>query len=199
MENGLSPEHTNDWNQKYRNHLVNARKRGLESDLTFEDYLDLIVDAGIAEPSSVGRSLNQFQLGRLGDTGNYTKSSCRFITAEQNILEKKQNGGTANVGKKSGEWRRGLTKETNETIARQAASMTGRTKETHAGVAAQAAKLAKNFVLTAPDGTVHTGNNVSEFSDRHGLNKFSLYNVFSGKQSNHKGWTGHYQQPLESL
>ena len=81
-----------------------------------------------------------------------------------------------------------------------AEKLRGRTKENHAGVAIRADKLAKEFVMISPDGTVHQGKNVAEFCKEHDLRTSKVYRVFGGDNAHHKGWTGHYvqEEPLFS-
>lgn len=53
----------------------------------------MAVEAGISDPDSIGRKSGQYQMGRYGDKGIYEKGNCRFITREQNQLERVLNGG----------------------------------------------------------------------------------------------------------
>lgn len=59
------------------------------SDLTFEDYLDMMVSAGL-RPSMVGKRRGQFHLARYNDEGGYSVTTCRFIPQEQNQKERKE-------------------------------------------------------------------------------------------------------------
>lgn len=58
------------------------------SDLTFQQYLDKLVEAGIS-PSMVGNQSHQYNLSRYGDQGVYTVDNCRFITRLENLKEQK--------------------------------------------------------------------------------------------------------------
>jgi hypothetical protein len=73
---------------KWRYKVSFARMRGIPMLLSLQEYRQLIKDAGIAA-YQIGKSKNSYQLGRYGDTGNYEKGNCRFITFSQNQLERK--------------------------------------------------------------------------------------------------------------
>jgi hypothetical protein len=176
---GYTEEDAETWYAKYSIHQRNARVRGLESELSFEQYLSKAVQAGIDAPDGIGTNTGQFVLGRVGDVGNYTVDSCRFITTTQNLQEATENGRRAIAGPKI------------------AATKIGRTKENHPGTASQADKLAKEFVLVDPTGVEHRGKNLKEFCDQRDLEARALYSVFAGRRSHHKGWTGKYVQSTE--
>lgn len=74
--------------QKYRNKRANARKEGLECELTFDDYCTLVESAGL-KSSDLGFSGKKYVLARYGDMGNYTMGNCRFILQSENAAEKK--------------------------------------------------------------------------------------------------------------
>lgn len=59
-----------------------------KSNLTFEQYLNKLVEAGIT-PSNVGKRSTDYSLSRINDEGPYTQKSCRFITTRANCLEQK--------------------------------------------------------------------------------------------------------------
>lgn len=82
---GLDPTYQTYWYYKWGNLFssVSANK------LTFEEYIGLAIDAGIETPHQIGRLPGQYQLGRLGDMGDYEIGNCRFITKEENQKEKK--------------------------------------------------------------------------------------------------------------
>ena len=185
---GLMLTDTDEWYRKYTGHLSSARKRGLVSNLSFEDYLRKVVTADLEAPGQIGKHNGQYQLGRTGDVGDYENDNCRFITSEQNRQEAVENGRFISAAAR----RSALTKENTEWIRRVAESKIGRTKENDPGRAAQADKLAKEFVLRDPNGVEHRGKNLSEFCQQRGLNPRALYEVFSGRQTHHKGWTGYY-------
>ena len=189
---GLNENDAAEWYQKYYSHFHGSIQRGLDSELSFSQYLQKAVAAGISDPSKIGRENNQHQLGRVGDIGNYTEANCRFISVEQNRHECFENGRTLEGNERRAEQMRGQTKETSERVRRMAETVSGRTKENHPGVAASAEKRSREFILIDPNGVEHRGKNLSEFCDNHGLRKFNVYNVFAGRQSNHKGWTGRY-------
>lgn len=174
-DQGLNAEDAESWYIKYRGQRDHATERGLKSELTFEDYLTKAQEAGITSPEQIGPGKDKFVLGRHGDVGNYTGESCRFIPSEQNLQESHENGRRALAGQKC------------------AITITGRTKENNPGTAAQAEKLAKNFVMIDPTGTVYRGSNLFEFCGQHGLDARAMYGVFSGRRPHHKQWTGRYE------
>jgi hypothetical protein len=187
-ETGFDQADSQAWYQKYAIQRQSAQQRGIGRDLSFREYLNLANQAGLTKPDQIGRSAEQFHLSRHGDAGNYTTGNCRFITARENHFEAIQNGTldrhhAAMIGQ---------TKETSERVRKMAQKKTGRTKENDQGRAAQADKLAKEFVLRAPDGTVHRGKNVVEFCKQHNLDQANLAKVLSGKRPSHKQWTGFY-------
>jgi hypothetical protein len=196
VSNGFSPEDTQAWSRKYWAHRGSAVERGLRSKLTFDQYLNKASEAGLVEPGNIGLRKGKFQLGRIGDEGDYTNENCRFIPGEQNRREAFQNGKHDEAIKASSSAtsvrQLGQTKETSERVRRMAETRSGRTKETHQGTAAQAQALAKEFVLTDPDGTIHQGKNANEFAKAHNLDQSTLSKVLLGKKPSHKGWTGHY-------
>lgn len=73
--------------RKYRNKCYNAKKEGLKCELTFEEYIRLVNDAGL-KSSDLGFTGKKYVLARIGDTGNYKFGNCRFITQKENVHEK---------------------------------------------------------------------------------------------------------------
>jgi hypothetical protein len=59
------------------------------SDLSFDAYLGMIVEAGL-RPNMVGKRRGQFHLARYKDEGSYSIGNCRFIPQEQNQQERKE-------------------------------------------------------------------------------------------------------------
>lgn len=72
---------------KWINKRVNAAAEGIPFDLSYEDYLELVNQAGL-KSSQLGFSGEGYVLARLGDAGGYTKTNCRFITQLENAHEK---------------------------------------------------------------------------------------------------------------
>lgn len=71
----------------YNNWIQIFRIEG--SSLTFEEYLNKMLDAGIL-PENVGNDMNMdYHLSRYNDEGPYTNESCRFILKTENMLEQK--------------------------------------------------------------------------------------------------------------
>ncbi|BDD79902.1 hypothetical protein [Burkholderia phage FLC9] len=192
VEKGFPAEQAEEWFTKYSLHLQAARARDLDSVLTFSQYLDKVVNAGLTEPSSIGRRKGQHVLGRVGDVGNYTEESCRFITVEQNHKERFENGRHINGYRRRGDEMIGQTKDTSDRYRKSSEAKVGKTKLTDPGHARQAQAIAKTFVMVAPDGTEHQGTNLFEFCQKHGLSATGMYDVFAGRRKHHKGWKGSY-------
>lgn len=167
---GYPEEQTPVWFLKFRRHKDHARDRGLVSELTFAQYVEKAQQAGMKGPEEIGIKIDQHHLSRHGDEGPYRGDTCRFITSSENLIEAHANGRhDARLQFQKGE-----------------------TKETHARVASMADKKAKEFVLTAPDGTFYEGKNLEVFCKEHGLNRGGMANVCRGLRPHHKGWTGNY-------
>jgi hypothetical protein len=175
---GLFDEDVGLWYKKYHGHKYHAMQRGLKSFLTFKNYMVKVVEAGLSRPDQIGARGEQYQLGRIGDTGDYTIDNCRFITSRQNILEAFSNKRHLDSIEQKAKLRRGQTKETCEAVAKQAASLS-RT-------------LSKEFVVFDPDGNRYTGRDISEFSKQHGLYHGGLHAVCRGERRSCRGWTGSY-------
>ena len=63
-----------------------ANERNIPFNLSFEDYLSLIIEADITE-SDIGWGASKYCLGRYGDDGPYQIGNCRFITNRENGIE----------------------------------------------------------------------------------------------------------------
>lgn len=190
---GYSAQDTDAWYEQYQRHLATARARGLDSQLSFDQYMIKAAEANLLCVDQIGRASHQFQLGRVGDVGNYHDGNCRFITARQNHQESYQNGRSIESDKARSATMTGQTKETSDRVRKMAQTKTGRTKETNEGLAITSAKLAKSFILTSPDGLEVRGKNLSEFCDQNNLSKFAMYDVLAGRRPHHKGWRGNYE------
>jgi hypothetical protein len=59
------------------------------SEMTFEQYLDLMAESGL-RPDNVGLRRGQYHLARLNDSGAYVLGNCRFIPQEANQRERKE-------------------------------------------------------------------------------------------------------------
>ena len=73
---------------KYYNKCNNAKKEGLKCELTFEEFFELLLEAGL-KSSQLGFSGEGYVLARYNDEGNYKKGNCRFILQKENAEEKK--------------------------------------------------------------------------------------------------------------
>jgi hypothetical protein len=174
------------WKSKYNNLRWNATNRGVQCRLTFEDYMRLAKKAKLTSPSSIGTGKGQYQMSRLSDSGDYFDGNCRFLTVEQNQIERYLNGGVASQAEK----RRGRTKATHAGVAAQASKLLGRTKATHRGILSQSIKVSKQFKVRAPSGRTFKGKNLSEFCVKHNLTRQLMCAVCNGEANHHKGWTG---------
>ncbi len=207
---GFDPKEAQDWYRRYYGHRSNAVSRGLQSHLSFDQYLVKLKEAGITQLNQLGSYAGQFHLGRVGDQGDYVDDNCRFITSNQNHRESFANGGqtarierirgetkeTSERAKKLSEAHLGRTAQTHEYIAARAEAQRGRTKETHQYLADKGPKIsaskARRFELVAPDGTIHRGANITTFANEHNLSFSGLAGVCRGSLLQHKGWTGKY-------
>lgn len=73
--------------QRWYNKQMNARKEGLECFLTFDEYCQLVKDAGLVS-SNLGFSGDKYVLARFNDQGDYTLDNCRFILQAENAKER---------------------------------------------------------------------------------------------------------------
>lgn len=172
---GFSIDDAKSWIYKYKTFVNNKTQSGYVCDITFTQYLKLASKAGLTSPAQIGLAMDQYQMGRIGDTGDYIKGNCRFITARQNLNEKFKNGGAA-IG-----------------YAKSSRTLTGRTKENCVYKRSAAKKLSKPFRLVSPKGKVYTGQNLVEFCESKGLSTAMLMRLCRGdcKQAL-SGWTGSY-------
>lgn len=97
---GLDIADTEVWLRKWMELGSSAKKKGNKRLLTFDEYLLLAVKAGLTKPSQIGTRIDSYQMGRIGDTGDYEIGNCRFITKAQNLEERKLNGGNASISNK---------------------------------------------------------------------------------------------------
>lgn len=158
------------WYKKYLNIKGRAKERGLVFSLSFEDYKDLAAQAGITEPSQIGRISGKYQMARIGDIGGYELGNCRFVLKEQNDKEALENGCYEHIS--------GLRK--------------GKTKTEDSGRLTTSIKLSFKYELVSPIGEVFTGENLKEFCKLNGLDQGHMSKVCNGKLKQHKGWTGKY-------
>ena len=86
--------------KSYYNKIDSSKEKDIIMELSFDDYLMLCYDANIMARTQIGRTKGKLQLGRLGDVGSYSYNNCRFITVEQNLVEREHNGGNENISKK---------------------------------------------------------------------------------------------------
>lgn len=75
--------------RKWINKCINAKKENLVCNLTFEEFCNLVYDAGI-KSSQIGFSTkDKYVLARYNDDGNYDLGNCRFISHKENMHERK--------------------------------------------------------------------------------------------------------------
>ena len=74
--------------QRYNNKCVNAKKEGLLCKLTFDEYCQLVYDAGLFS-SQLGYKGEGYVLARFNDCGDYDVSNCRFVTHKENVSERR--------------------------------------------------------------------------------------------------------------
>jgi hypothetical protein len=75
-----------DLHWKYYWKKCHAKERCIPFLLTFSQYSDLCIKAGITS-EDIGRHTHQYQLARYGDVGSYSIDNCRFITKLENTRE----------------------------------------------------------------------------------------------------------------
>ncbi len=79
---------------KFNTFVKHAKKRTAAIELTLQDYILLCYQANI-KAEDIGLTNGKYQLGRIGDKGEYKLGNVRFITKEQNMQELYANGGFA--------------------------------------------------------------------------------------------------------
>jgi hypothetical protein len=75
--------------QRWQNKRVNARAEGIECNLTYDEYCQLVDNAGL-KSSQLGYTGEGYVLARYNDSGNYEIGNCRFITQQENSDEKNE-------------------------------------------------------------------------------------------------------------
>ena len=166
---GLSTADAKLWRSKWFNLKRSAPSRGVECILTLKQYILLAKKAGITA-SDIGCHRGQYHMSRIGDTGDYAPGNCRFLPQEENLEERRINGGL-------------------EAIAE---SRIGKTKQNDRSVYRQSRKISKCFVVTSPKGRTYRGLNLQEFCVKKDLNARMMYRVCSGGRPHYRGWTGEY-------
>lgn len=72
--------------RKWRSKKQCAKRRGIDFNLTYEDYMLLLEKAGITY-LDVGLGSDAYCLARYNDEGDYSVNNCRFITNRENNKE----------------------------------------------------------------------------------------------------------------
>lgn len=73
--------------RKFQKKRAVSKQQGIDFLLTFEEWVSLVKAAGL-KSSDLGYSGNNYVLGRYGDVGPYSLTNSRFITAQQNVIER---------------------------------------------------------------------------------------------------------------
>ena len=157
--------------KKYMNSKIQDAKRGKPKFLlTVDEVIQKLDEAGITI-SDVGRRSHEYQLGRYGDTGEYTVDNCRFITRRENLVEQDHYKQWSSPGN---EERR---KQLGQNGAKNFRKMTPEKRSEVAKLGALAAKkvLQKKWTL---DGKTYLGQ--SEMEQNTGLSKY-LFKKQGGK------------------
>ncbi len=71
----------------YGDHKSNARKKGVQFKLSFEQWLRIWVESGHLEER--GRHRGQYVMGRFGDKGAYEIGNVKILPHIENIKERK--------------------------------------------------------------------------------------------------------------
>ena len=75
--------------RKFINKNVNAKKEGLKCLLSFDEFCQLLINAGLKSSDIGFTSPRKIVLARYNDEGDYTFDNCRFITQHENMIEQK--------------------------------------------------------------------------------------------------------------
>lgn len=86
--------------QKYLNKKINARYEGIDFNLTYDEFAQLVRDANLIS-SNLGYTRDNYVLARYGDSGGYEVGNCRFITQLENAHERKLTSKMIENSKKS--------------------------------------------------------------------------------------------------
>lgn len=171
MKYGFDVSEKGGWRASFNHHKTHAKARGIESFLSFEDYIVLASKASLVSPKQIGSNNDKFQLGRYGDVGPYDIDNCRFITKEENRIECNINGGDERAKQKKA----------------------GRNKSNHTGCLSAANKLSFFYYIISPNDEIFIGKNLREFCESNpGLDKGNMSRLCSGKTKRYKGWRGKY-------
>lgn len=73
---------------KWHNKKYNAQAVNIEFNLSYDEYMELMIEANI-KSSQLGYTGENYVLARVNDEGPYVKGNCRFLTQHENIKERK--------------------------------------------------------------------------------------------------------------
>lgn len=179
------------WKRKWKRLKSNAKQKGVVCTLSFDQYLQLANDAGVNDPSMIGRSIGQYAMGRLGDKGDYELGNCRFIPVIQNHQEKVDNGGSKlrpEVVAKMANTKRGRTKDTDPGCQKQSDTLSGRGIEEFPHLD----NRKRRFRVVDPSGNVIESENAKKFSELNGFNPSCFTKMLRGRTESYRGYTGEY-------
>lgn len=94
--------------QKYRNQMARAKHRGIEWNLTFEQWMRIWEESGKWQLR--GKGMGKYVMARNGDVGPYSPENVSIIPYEQNATDANINhpdkcGGTKRTGLGRGSYR----------------------------------------------------------------------------------------------
>jgi len=92
IKKGLNHLDLKKWVEKWHILKCHAVQHSKMCSLSFYDYIDLAVDAGLVSPDEIGRKNEQYNLSRIMDQGSYEIGNCRFLTKKENLLERIPSG-----------------------------------------------------------------------------------------------------------
>lgn len=200
IKNGLDVEYTASWSLKYCRLRDRAKSNDIDFSLSFNDYVDMAISAGLDNPNQIGRSSGKYCVGRVGDLGGYTNGNCRFITTDQNRNEAVVNGAylrsseklSGRKNPKHSEFMSGKNKTNDIRLKILSDKMTGRTKADTDSVARMALSKSKQYLLKSPIGIEYQGYNLTQFCRDNDLCQTRMSSLCRGEVKQVNGWTGMY-------
>ena len=72
-------------NQKYRGQQSHSKSRGIEFNLTFEEWLDIWLDSGYWHLRGKGKG--KYVMSRIGDTGPYSLENVFIQSNSDNVIQ----------------------------------------------------------------------------------------------------------------
>ena len=81
----MTPEEIKIANQKYRGQKSHSRTRGIEFNLTFEEWLDIWLSSGYWHLRGKGKGT--YVMSRIGDTGPYEVGNVFIQSNSDNVIQ----------------------------------------------------------------------------------------------------------------